>query len=190
MPATTWLNRLIDESNTWFLAVKSEDASRFIDAVIYYLKDATECLRKHLELQAALSCASAASCLEKTGDSINSSRLYREAAAIYLDNSKLIGKSTKERLWSLERAYYFSLMAHDTKKAGEVHNELLSVQFENAISKSNSNSASTIQAPTDDPPEPGKNVQSKEVMASIDDFLNARRKLPRLQPISAGTADR
>lgn len=169
MPATTWLNRLIDESNTWFLAVKSEDSSRFVDAVIYYLKDATECSRKQLQLQAALSCASAASCLEKSGDAFQASKLYREASMIYENNSKIVGKTIQERIWSLERAYYFSLLARDVRRATELHNQLLSIQIGNPISSDQAEqkilepakSAGNVQTP-----------QRNDVLEAIDEFLN------------------
>lgn len=184
MPATTWLNRLTDESNAWFLAIKSEESSRYIDAVIYYLKDATECITKGLPLRAALSCASAASCLEKSGDALDSSRLYSEAASIYQNNSRVVGKEIKERLWSLERAYYFSLLAHNIKQASEIHSELLLVQSEML----------RPEGSTEPPPQKivlsllsKKEYETKadEAVKAVDDFLDLHHKwLEELQKIS------
>lgn len=169
MPTTTWLNRLIDESNSWFLAVKSEDSSRFIDAVIYYLKDATECARKQLQLQAALSCASAASCLEKSGDPVRAAKLYREASLIYENNSRKPGITTQECTWSLERAYYFSLMSRDVTRANELHNHLLAVQ----LGESTAHKEPVEQKIY----EPAKSIanelnsQTNDVMKAINEFL-------------------
>lgn len=172
MPTTTWLNRLIDESNTWFLAVKSEDSSRFADAVIYYMKDAVECLKKDQQLQAALSCASAASCLEKTGDALQASRLYVEAASIYEENSVVTGKDLKERLWSLERAYYFSILANDIKHATDIHNRLLSLQDGNAKPV---RGAVEQQVASVGSADRGQIVQANRVSESIDEFLELRK---------------
>ncbi len=183
MPATTWLNRLTDESNAWFLAVKSEESSRYVDAVIYYLKDATECITKGLPLRSALSCASAASCLEKSGDVLDSSRLYSKAASIYENNSKVVGKELKERLWSLERAYYFSLLAHNIKQASEIHNELLLIQGEmlkpeNSAEPPPQKIMLTLLSKKD------KETKTDEAVKAVDDFLNMHHTwLEKLQKI-------
>ena len=50
MQVKTWLQRLTDESNLWFSAVKTEDEGDFVTAASNYLEDASqwyaEALRK------------------------------------------------------------------------------------------------------------------------------------------------
>mgnify|MGYP006207602731 CR=1 FL=1 len=67
MQVKTWLQRLTDESNLWFNAVRAEDDGNLEDAISYYIKDALECARQRSLVRSALSCSCAANCLAKMG---------------------------------------------------------------------------------------------------------------------------
>lgn len=106
MQVKTWLQRLTDESNLWFNAVKAEDEGNFESAISYYLKDALECIKQRALVRAALSCSCAANCLVRLGVWSQACALYSEAAAIYIENSEVaMSESIREALWSLQEAF-------------------------------------------------------------------------------------
>ena len=57
MQVKTWLQRLTDESNLWFNALKAEDEGSFEIAFSYYIKDALERIKQRSLVRAALSCS-------------------------------------------------------------------------------------------------------------------------------------
>src|SRR5688572_28743148 len=102
MQVKTWLQRLTDESNLWFNAVKAEDEGDLSGAASYYVKDAAECTRQRSLVRAALSCSCAANCLAKMGAGPHARMLYSEPAGIYVENSEIaMSESIRESLWSL-----------------------------------------------------------------------------------------
>lgn len=128
MKIKTWTDRITDESNLWFNAIKMEDGQDLHKATIFYIKDATECLRDNLYIRAALSCLCAADCLSKSGYIENACQLHSEAAIIYEKNADyVIGKSIRESLWSLQEAYENFLLASDYYKAQQVFDKYLSL---------------------------------------------------------------
>lgn len=105
-----------------------EDGQDLHKATIFYIKDATECLKYNLYMRAALSCLCAADCLSKSGYLEDARRLYLEAAIIYEKNADLvIGKSIRESLWSLQEAYENFLLASDYYRAQQVFDKYLSL---------------------------------------------------------------
>jgi hypothetical protein len=115
MQVKTWLQRLTDESNLWFNAVKAEDEGNFESAIRYYLKDAMECLGQRSLVRAALSCSCAANCLARMGALSLACKLYSEAAGIYVENSDIaMSESIREALWSLQEAFENYALAGDS----------------------------------------------------------------------------
>src|SRR5256712_8550476 len=86
MRVVTWLDKLTDESNTWFAALRAEAEGDFVSAIVLYLRDATESLRQGSLVRAGLSCSCAADCLVKTGDPGRSRNLYHEAGNVIWEN--------------------------------------------------------------------------------------------------------
>ena len=178
MPETTWLHRLTDESNLWLMASLSEDSRRFADAADYYIRDATQCVKKNYLIQAALSCSCAASCLEKLGYAEFADQLYAEAASIHVDNAiRVIGVSIRERLWSLERAHVFFLLAHEVQSANAVHGKKQSLErgdpfidFGGIVAHSSTDAYQSIKSM-----EGGHPMGTAWILNSIADFLAARR---------------
>jgi hypothetical protein len=128
MKIKTWSDRITDESNLWFNAIKMEDGQDLHNAIIFYIKDATECLKDDLYLRAALSCICAADCLSKSGYVENACQLHSEAALIYEKNAdRVIGKSIRESLWSLQEAYENFLLASNYSKAQQIFDKYLSL---------------------------------------------------------------
>ena len=114
MQVKTWLQRLTDESNLWFNAVKSEDEGNFEIAVSYYVKDALECIKQRSLVRAALSCSCAANCLARMGAYSPARTLYSAAAGIYVENSEVaMSVSIREALWSLQEAFENYALAGD-----------------------------------------------------------------------------
>ena|SRR5579864_8173337 len=190
MPETTWLHRLTDESNQWLMAAKSDDSGRLADATSYYLRDATQCVKKNKMVQAALSCACAATCLEKMGFHQFADQLYAEAASIHVDNAiRVIGVSIRERLWSLERAHIFFLMAHEVQCANEVSNRKQAlergdpfVDFEGTAAYSRASVMETIDAP-----EGANEMDFSWISSAITDFFAARRiQTGKMRRLSTG----
>jgi len=105
-----------------------EDAQNFLDASVFYLKDTVDCLKRSLLVRAALSCLCAADCLAKGGNMQEARNLYLEAASIYEENSdRIIGKSVRESLWSLQEAYEYFLFASDYYRAQHIFEKYTSL---------------------------------------------------------------
>jgi hypothetical protein len=126
MEAVTWIDRITEETNPWFLANKKEDENDYLQATLLYLKDATYCLSKNLIVKGALSCSCAAECLAKIGQFQYARLLYSETARIYLANAEsVIATSVRESLWSLREAYEYFLLSEDWPEARQVHDRLV-----------------------------------------------------------------
>jgi hypothetical protein len=126
MEATTWIDRITDETNPWLTASKKEEESDFPQAVTLYLKDAEECLKQEKLVKAALSCSCAADCLAKIGQFRDAQLLYSETAHLYLENANfVIGKSVRESLWSLRESHEYFLLAEDKLAAQHVYDRLI-----------------------------------------------------------------
>jgi len=122
MQVKTWLQRLTDESNLWFNAVKAEDENNLTSAASFYIKDALECIKQRSLVRAALSCSCAANCLAKMGALSPARRLYLEAAGVYVENSDIaMSESIREALWSLQEAFENYVLADDGNSASAVH---------------------------------------------------------------------
>lgn len=120
MQVKTWLQRLTDESNSWFSAVKAEDDGDFLAAASNYIGDSTRCLEQNL-VRSALSCTCAANCLMQLGAQTHARKLYSVAARIYLDNSGVtMSESIRETLWSMQEALENFVLAGDLKEAESV----------------------------------------------------------------------
>lgn len=128
MQVKTWLQRLTDESNLWFNAVKAEDESDLARAVEFYVKDASECLKQRSLVRAALSCSCAASCLARMGAGPHAQTLYSEAAGIYMENAGIaMSESIRETLWSLQEAYENFVLAGDADTASSVRDRYVAL---------------------------------------------------------------
>ncbi|MBI5698328.1 MAG: hypothetical protein HZC29_07615 [Thaumarchaeota archaeon] len=128
MKIRTWTDRITDESNLWLNATKMEDAQNFVDASVFYLKDTVDCIKRKLLIRAALSCLCAADCLAKCEHTQDASRLYLEAATIYEENAdRVIGKSIREALWSLQESYECFLLTADYYKAQQIFEKYTSL---------------------------------------------------------------
>ena len=120
------MDRITDEDNLWLNAVKMEDQGNFFEASVYYLKDASGCLKQNTLVKTALSCSCAASCLANLGNPIAARQLYLEAARIYEENAdSIIGESIRESLWSLQEAYEYYLLGGYDDKAQKVYDKSL-----------------------------------------------------------------
>jgi hypothetical protein len=127
MQVKTWLQRLTDESNSWFIAVKAEDEGNFLEAASHYVDDATRCLEQNL-VRSALSCSCAANCLMQLGAKSRARTLYSTAAKIYLDNSDLaLSGSIREALWSMQEAMENFALAGNYKEAEHVRNRYVAL---------------------------------------------------------------
>lgn len=116
-----WYHRIADQSNSWLIATNLEDEGNLEEAIKIYLKDATQCWEKGLLVKAGLSCACAASCLEKIGFAKIARALYLESATIFEKNAHdVIDFSIREALWSLQRAYESYVLSDSMKKAEEL----------------------------------------------------------------------
>jgi len=122
----TWIDKIIDESNTWFNATKMEDMANYVDAVGLYLQDAGDSLARGLLVRAGLSCACAADCLVKLDAIALAQSLYSKSAAIYLENAHSpVAGSIREWLWSLQKAWENFVLADEKTKAEVVRGEYL-----------------------------------------------------------------
>ncbi|HEV2138181.1 MAG TPA: hypothetical protein VGR53_05015 [Nitrososphaerales archaeon] len=118
MGATTWLDRITDETNVWLSAVKAEEANDFQPAATLYLNDAVAWLGKGSPVRAALSCSCAADCLTNAGVVEQGKRLYFEAGVMYSEIADArLSNSIRESLWALQRAYECFVLAEDVKEA-------------------------------------------------------------------------
>ena len=178
MRVVTWLEKLTDESNTWFSALRAEAEGDFVSAIVLYLRDATESLERGSLVRAGLSCCCAADCLVKTGDPSRARNLHHEAAGIYRENfERAISVSVREALWSLERAYECYLLAGDSDGAQEVR-EMYKPLTHRAYPF---REQEQLQLPRADPPSSNKTnpgAESRpsdaELRKAIQEFLESR----------------
>jgi hypothetical protein len=179
MQVKTWLQRLTDESNLWFNAVKAEDEGNFESAVSYYIRDALECTKQRSLVRAALSCSCAANCLARIGAWAPARMLYSEAGGIYVENSEVaMSESIREALWSLEEAFENYALADD-EAANTVRERYIILaarispfsSSDKTAKKLESRKAEAIRADS----------KKKEfsipdgLAAEIEDFVNARK---------------
>ncbi|MGA2665793.1 MAG: hypothetical protein ABSF83_12715 [Nitrososphaerales archaeon] len=126
MEPVTWIDRITVGTNPWFMANRKQDEDDPLQAVLLYLKDATECLGQGLVVKGALSASCAAECLATMGQLQYARRLYSESARIYLVNSEsALATSVRESLWSLQEAYEYFLLAEDWQEARQAHDRLV-----------------------------------------------------------------
>lgn len=127
MAVKTWLQRLTDESNLWFNAVKCEDDGDYSEAAAGYMDDAERCMSQNL-VRSALSCTCAANCLTKLGASAQARRLYELAGRIYMGNSELaLSESIREALWSLREAMESFVVGGDLASAAQARNRYIAL---------------------------------------------------------------
>lgn len=186
MQVKTWLQRLTDESNLWFNAVKAEDEGNFESAASYYMKDALECTRQRSLVRAALSCSCAANCLAKMGASAPARTLYSEAGGIYVENSEVaMSESIREAMWSLQEAFENYALAGDdaadTVRSRYVALAARTSPFSGAGKDLESRKAEPVK------PDPKKEARIPDGLArEIEDFVSARKsgnaKVPPFDP--------
>lgn len=175
MQVKTWLQRLTDESNLWFNAIKAEDEGNFEGAVSYYMKDALECIKQRSLVRAALSCSCAANCLAKMSAWLPARTLYSEAGGIYFENSEVvISKSIREALWSLQEAFENYSLAGDSA-ADTVRERYVALASRTSpFSKADKALESHIAQPVK--PDPKKEARIPAGLAGeIENFVKARK---------------
>lgn len=119
--ATTWIDRITDESTLWLNAVRSEEQREFVQAASLYLKDASASLERGVFAWAALSCSCAADCLAEVGLPSYARLLYRESGRIYLARADSVARtSIREMLWALRESHRSFLSADDSEAGAEV----------------------------------------------------------------------
>lgn len=117
-----WLERLLDEENYWLKANNMEDDGNLLNAIEFYIIDAIKCTNNNYIIKTALSCSSAADCLNKLGDKENARKLYSLSATLYEKNAEFkITTSIRESLWSLEQTYNNLIMANQIVHAKKVY---------------------------------------------------------------------
>lgn len=181
----------------WLNAIKMEDANNFFEASIFYLKDASESLKHNSLVRAALSCSCAANCLVKIGDLAGARRLYLETAMIYEENAdSIMGKSTREALWSLQEAYEYFLLASDSYKAQKVYDKCLSLarKVNPFFGEEETMQALWLRKKNTETPQmsaTSKNLKiSAEVTNGIEEFLRSRESSKRNESGSVMTEDK
>jgi len=124
----TWKDKIVDSSNLWLNATRSEEDGSFGEATVFYLRDAADCLIRGLRTRAAISCSCAASCLEKEGN-INAARhLYFETAKMYEEQADAAFRtSIREALWLLQEAHDYFIVGGDGQKAAQVYDRCASL---------------------------------------------------------------
>lgn len=128
MKIKNWTDKITDEFDPWFNALKMEDGADFVEASVLYLEDATRSLQKKLFLRAALSCLGAAECLVRVGHTTDARKLFLETAMIYEENGEqILGTSIRESLWSLQQAYENFILASDYYRAQQVFDKYIFV---------------------------------------------------------------
>lgn len=189
MQVKTWLQRLTDESNLWFNAVKAEDEGNFEIAVSYYMQDALECIKQRSLVRAALSCSCAANCLVRMGSLSSARVLYSEAGTIYVENSTVaLSESIREALWSLQEAFENYALAGDSA-ADTVRDRYIALVARTSPFSKADKAAKDLEARRAEPikPDPKKETRISERLAGeIEVFVRARKsgKTPtaRLDP--------
>jgi hypothetical protein len=128
LQTATWKDKITDASNVWLNAMRMEEDGHLSEAAILYLRDASQSITQGQRARAALSCACAASCLEKTGK-INAARnLYFEAAKLYEQAADAVfGSSIREALWLLQEAHDYFIVGGDGQKAGQLYDRCASL---------------------------------------------------------------
>jgi hypothetical protein len=128
MQATTWIDRITDESTLWLNAVRSEDQREFAQAATLYLNDAMASLAQGVPAWAALSCSCAANCLGEIGLPSYSKRLYLESARIYLERANTVATSSvREMVWALRQAQRQFIMADELEMAKEASRRITTI---------------------------------------------------------------
>lgn len=103
-----------------------ESAHNYADAIILYLNDATESIKRGLLVRAGLSCSCVADCLVKFGVESLQKKVYFMAATIYRENANSARhRSIREWLWSLQKACENFLLAGEQSMAEAIHNEYM-----------------------------------------------------------------
>jgi hypothetical protein len=178
MQVKTWLQRLTDESNLWFNAVKAEDDGNFENAISYYMKDALESIKHHSLVRAALSCSCAANCLAKMGALSPARMLYSEAGGIYVENSKAVmSESIREALWSLQEAFENYALAGDSA-ADAVRARYVALAARISPFSKTDKAVKDLESRRTElaKPDPKKEIRIHNRLArEIEDFVNARK---------------
>jgi hypothetical protein len=166
MQVKTWLQRLTDESNLWFSAVKAEDEADFVEAASSYLQDASQCLEQNL-VRSALSCTCAANCLMKLGAKSEAEKLYALAGRIYMHNSKVaLSESIREALWSMQEAIENLVLAGDYSEAEQVR-----IKYIALTTRTNPFHRHSISVPT---------IEEQKTLAdSIVSYRKKRTEVPK-----------
>jgi hypothetical protein len=183
MQATSWVDRITDESNPWLNAMKSEERGDFAGAAMLYLEDAMESLRGERLSKAALSGSCAAMCLDALGFSAQASSVYEEVAELYYENAKRVEKvSVRELMWSLWQAGQFFLAAGEEDKAESVYREYATIAGRVALFEDNTSirifeaAGSRRQLLSRDQPAPG---DWSALLTAVQRFVNLRRSAIR-----------
>ena len=181
MQAITWIDRITEETNPWFIANKKENESDLLQATLFYLKDATECLKQNLVAKGALSSSCAAECLARMGQSRYAHLLYSETARIYLKNAEsVIATSVRESLWSLREAYEYFVLAEEWPEARQVHDSFLHLaiasrpQFRRPRNRRSATIRKRLQPETEEEKRQPLDISS-EAVQSIEKFLQLRK---------------
>ena len=185
MGATTWLDRITDESNLWLSASKAEEAKEYPRAAIHYLEDAGECFERGSKGRAALSCYCAAECLAAMGATEEAKSLYVQSGKLYTviaDHG--VSGSIREALWALQRAYACYVMAEQVKEA-----EATNDAFKLLARRANpfSGGSNWLEMPKVSPKQRGGQTAPlpAEVKTSTDEFLalcGSRVRIERAEP--------
>ena len=191
MQVKTWLQRLTDESNLWFNAVKAEDEGDLSGAASYYVKDAAECIKQRSLVRAALSCSCAANCLAKMGAGPHARMLYSEAAGIYVENSEIaMSESIRESLWSLQEAFENFTLAGDNDRADAVRSRYVALATRTNPFSGADKAAGALDSrkgAVDAKPATAADAGISEQLAcEIDGFLRARKSAAKKDSFDPG----
>ena len=186
MGITTWLDRITDETNVWFSAVKAEERGEFCLAAALYLDDATSCLKVESPLRAALSAYCAADCLVRGGGGEEAKRLFLEAGVLYSEAAEdRLSDSIRESVWALQRAYASFVQADDVKEAERVKWELEVLgRRANPFVGAPDGFGLPTPRPRSNPlgEEWSTSGRDRELKASLDRFSLLRRKMSEARP--------
>jgi hypothetical protein len=128
MQATSWIDKIADESNLWLTAVKAEESGQLQWAAVLYLRDAQGARASKKPVKAALSSNCAATCLANLGLHARAQELYAESARLYLEHGEAAaGTSVREYLWCLREAYRAYQQADLREKAEDVRRRYVSL---------------------------------------------------------------
>lgn len=179
MQASSWVDRITDETNPWLNAMKMEERGDFGGAAFLYLHDALECLRGDRLSKAALSASCAAMCLDALGLSAQSTVLYNEVAQLYYENARRVAKvSIRELMWSLWQSGQCFLAAAEEEKAEAVYREYATIAGrvalfgENTMVRVFEESGARRHNLKHDQPPPG---DWTTLLQGVQQFVNLRR---------------